>query len=316
MLSPTFFLFFVEIYRNGSVSAAAEKLNYSQSGLSHALNRAEKELGFKLFTRDKDGLHLTTESKLLLPLAQKIVADFNDIEETIHSIQKVSRGIIKIGTYSSLSMHFLPKIINQFNKDFPEIVIKIREGSREEIKYALLRKEIDIGFTSLAPDDPFEQIALFYDPIVAVFPKVFPVETDQHGAFDVQKLNQYKIIMPIMDNTIDFDVERVFTQNSLNSDIQASSMDYISILCMIRNGIGVSLLPKFMVLDFLHDLLVLPIAPAAYRTLGMEINSKKSLPPHVITFMRYVKKYLTSQFLIDYESQDFLPILSAKDGTM
>ena len=304
MLPPSFFYLFLEIAQCGNISSTAEKLNYSQSGLSHALNRAEKELGFKLFTRDKDGLHLTAESKLLLPLAQRLVADFNAVDETIRSIQNISSGIIKIGTYASLSMHFLPKIINQFNEDYPEIVIEISEGSREEIKHALLRKKIDIGFTSLSDDDPFEQIALFEDPIVAVFPRAFPVETNLQGAFDVHKLNQYKIIMPIMDNTIDFDVARVFTQNQLNSDIQASSMDYISILCMIRSGIGVSLLPKFMVLDFLQDLTVLPIAPAAYRTLGIEINTRK-LPPAVWKFIGCVKKYMTSQFALDYSNLDF-----------
>lgn len=70
-------------------------------------------------------------------------------------------------------MHFLPKIINKFNQDYPEIVIEISEGSREEIKNALLKGRIDVGFTSLSDDDPFEQIALFEDPIVAVFQKIF-----------------------------------------------------------------------------------------------------------------------------------------------
>ena len=296
MLSLPFFLFFVEIAKTKNVSIAAKKLNYSQSGLSHALNRAENELGFKLFTRDKNGLHLTAQSRQILPLAQQLVEDFDAINKTIQSIQKLSYGVIKIGTYSSLSMHFLPKIINKFNQDYPEIVIEISDGSREEIKNALLKGRIDVGFTSLSDDDPFEQIALFEDPIVAVFPKDFPVQTNHQGAFDIQNLNQYKIIMPIMDNTIDFDVERVFTQNSLNSDIQASSMDYIAILCMIRNGIGVSLLPRLMVLDFLDELIVLPIAPAAFRSLGMEVNFGKS-SALVSTFIRYVKKYMVEDFL-------------------
>ena len=63
ILSLPFFLFFVEIAKTKNVSIAAKKLNYSQSGLSHALNRAENELGFKLFTRDKNGLHLTAQSR-------------------------------------------------------------------------------------------------------------------------------------------------------------------------------------------------------------------------------------------------------------
>ncbi|SFP91234.1 DNA-binding transcriptional regulator, LysR family [Oscillibacter sp. PC13] len=306
MISSLFYKLFVEIADTGNISRAAEKLAYSQSGLSHTINRAEEELGFKLFRRTKNGVVLTEESKVLLPLARQIVSSINMMDETISSIQKLNKGHIKIGTYASVSMHFLPELLKSFTRNYPGITIEIIEGSKAELQRLLVGNLINIAFTSLTPGDSFEQIPLFDDPIVAVFPKDMQLDLDDQGRFAVQNLAQYDFIMPIMDHVIDVDIEPVIDQNNLEFSSYMSSLDYVSIMYMIRSGLGVSLLPELMTFHFMDYLTIQHITPQSYRTIGMEINSSKDASLAISEFIQYVKSYTIDSFIPNHEQYGFV----------
>jgi len=307
MISLFFCKFFVEIADTGNISSAAEKMVYSQSALSHAINRAEQELGFKLFKRTKHGVALTEESKALLPLARQIVLNIDKMNEEISSIQRLKTGHIKIGTFVSVSMHFLPKLLKSFAMNYPGITIEIIEGSKKDMQRLLADNSIDIAFTSLAPNDPVDQIALFDDPIVAVFPKNTDIQIDENNRFIMQNLNQYNFIAPIMDNSIDLDIECAINQSNLHLiSAHVSSLDYISIMSMIRSGLGVSLLPKLITFDFMDSLTIMHTAPQFYRTIGMEINSTKDVSFTILEFIQYVKSYTINFFMSDYEQYGFI----------
>ena len=292
MISLNLCRFFLEVANTGNISDAAEKLTYSQSALSHAINRAEDSLGFKLFKRTKHGVVLTEESKALLPFVRQIILDVDKMNEEIKSIQRSIKGHIKIGAYVSISMHFLPKLLKSFAFNYPEITIEIIESSKKNMQRLLTENSIDIAFTSLDPRDTFDQIALFDDPLVAVFHQNTVIQTDKSNKFIMQNLCQYDFITPVMDNDIDPDIGRAINlSNSHLINAPVSSLDYISIMSMVRSGLGVSLLPKLITFDFRDSLTILHTTPQFYRTIGMEINSMKHASLTVMEFIKFAKSY-------------------------
>ena len=128
-MDSNFSKIFIEIASCSNITKAAENLGYTQSGLSHTLNRAEDELGFKLFYRAKSGVTLTPEGRILLPAAKELERSVEKLYETISSIQGITKGLVTIGTFQSISINMLSPVLKAFQQDYPQIKIDLKEGS-------------------------------------------------------------------------------------------------------------------------------------------------------------------------------------------
>ena len=120
-MDSNFSKIFIEIASCSNITKAAENLGYTQSGLSHTLNRAEDELGFKLFYRAKSGVTLTPEGRILLPAAKELERSVEKLYETIPSIQGITKGLVTIGTFQSISINMLSPVLKAFQQDYPQI---------------------------------------------------------------------------------------------------------------------------------------------------------------------------------------------------
>ncbi|HEV7195130.1 MAG TPA: LysR family transcriptional regulator [Pedococcus sp.] len=80
---------FLAVAEEGSVSAAAEQLGYSQPGLSHRIQTLERELGAVLFRRRGNGMTLTREGQLLLPYARMTMAMMRDVNQAIAEFREL-----------------------------------------------------------------------------------------------------------------------------------------------------------------------------------------------------------------------------------
>ncbi len=307
MLSSLFYKCFVEIAESGNISSAAEKLNYSQGGLSHLINRAEAELGIKLFKRTKYGVALTEEGRQLLPYARQTVFNMQKMDELVAALHGLDVGHIRIGTYASISMHFFPDMLVAFTRDYPGISIEVVEALGYEIEQYVTEQTIDIGFTSFYGTSQTEKLPLFKDPMVIVCPKDMNIPTDENGCFPLEYLKRYKFILGKDGHGIDPDIEAAIGNNLPSMKTGISSLDYVSIMCMVRSGLGISLLPRLITLDYVDDVKVLEIAPKKYRTVGIEVNSRDSISAATSKFVEYVRNYTSSVFLPRWQHLGYLP---------
>ena len=91
----------------GTLSQAAEELGYSQSGLTRALNALEEQFGFRILRRDRSGVQLTAEGQLVLPQIRTVLYDQYRLEECVNEINGLRAGLIRIGTFNSVSAQWL-----------------------------------------------------------------------------------------------------------------------------------------------------------------------------------------------------------------
>ena len=96
---------FLKTVSCGSFSKAAEALNFTQSGISHAINSLENELGVKLLSRNRGGVVLTADGRAVLPKIEKLCAAHHSLMQTVEGLKDMDSGLVKIATFSSVKKH-------------------------------------------------------------------------------------------------------------------------------------------------------------------------------------------------------------------
>lgn len=167
---------FVKTVEYGSFTKAAEKLNYSQSGISRMINDLEQEWKVTLLERGKAGIKLTSDGTKLLPYAKNICNDFEKLQMQVDEINGLQSGLIRIGTFSSVATHWLPNIIKEFQKDYPNIDYELLLGDYTEIEKWIDEGRVDCGFLRLPTNQDFETIFLEQDKLLAIIPENHPLK--------------------------------------------------------------------------------------------------------------------------------------------
>ena len=90
---------FLKTVSCGSFSKAAEAMNFTQSGISHAINSLENELGVKLLSRNRGGVVLTADGRAVLPKIEKLCAAHHSLMQTVEGLKDMDSGLVKIATF-------------------------------------------------------------------------------------------------------------------------------------------------------------------------------------------------------------------------
>ena len=157
------YLAFVKTVEYGSFTKAAERLNYSQSGISRMINDLEKEWKILLLERSRSGVRLTSDGLALLPYAKSVCAEYEKLQTQIDEINGLQSGIIRIGTFSSVATHWLPNIIKRFQTDYPNIDYELLLGDYTEIENWILEGRVDCGFLRLPAHPDLETCFLRWE---------------------------------------------------------------------------------------------------------------------------------------------------------
>ncbi len=138
-----------KIVELGSFTKAANLLGYTQPAMSQMISSLEKELSVKLLYRSRYGVHLTLEGEKLYPFIQRTVAQYQAMQEMVKEIKGLESGVIKIGTFSSVSAHWLPKMIKKFQIKYPNVQFVLHQGDYTTIPEWVRIGEVDFGFVNV-----------------------------------------------------------------------------------------------------------------------------------------------------------------------
>ena len=128
----------------GSFTRVGAELGYTQSGITQMMKNLEKKVGFPLYIKDHHGITLTNEAKSLIPAIRTLLNADEVIHQEIAALNGAQRGTIRIGTYLSCSIHWIPKIIREFQQKHPDI----RYVTRNEFS-SLSMVEHELGYSIL-----------------------------------------------------------------------------------------------------------------------------------------------------------------------
>ena len=157
-----------KIVELGSFSKAAELLNYTPSAVSQMISSLEAECGIKLLNRYRTGARLTLEGTELFPYIERLVYQYEAVQEKMRDIKGLATGIIRMGTIASISAHWIPKLLKEFKQDFPDVDFIIHQGDYTSILEWIKTGAVDFGFVNPEAVKGVETIVLKQGAMLAV----------------------------------------------------------------------------------------------------------------------------------------------------
>lgn len=161
---------FKSVVELGGITKAAAHLNRVQSNITTRVKNLEDRLGVQLFSRQGGKLIPSTEGRLLLEYADRLLRLATEAESALRSGKP--GGILRIGTLESTAAARLPPFLSRYHQNYPDVKIELVTGTSTALISRVLRMEIEAAFIS----EPFHatdietQIA-FNEELVLIAPK-------------------------------------------------------------------------------------------------------------------------------------------------
>lgn len=279
------YMAFVKTVEYGSFTKAAEILNYSQSGISRMINDLEKEWKIVLLERGKSGVKLTSDGMKLLPHAKNVCMEYEKLQMEVDELNGLQSGLIRIGTFSSVATHWLPNIIREFQKAYPNIDYELLLGDYTEIEAWIMEGRVDCGFLRLPANPEFETMFLEQDRLLAILPEQHPLaELDK---VPVSALCEEPFML--LEKGANAEVSEIFERCNLTPKVHFTTWDDYAIMSMVENGLGISILPELILKRVPYRIVAKELDVPTYRKIGIALRSRKTASLAVKRFLDYLQ---------------------------
>lgn len=276
---------FLKAVETGSFTKAAEVLDYSQSGISRMISDLEQEWNVTLLERGKSGIRLTSDGLEILPYIQKICYDYERLQMKVDEINGIQSGLIRIGTFSSVATHWLPNIIREFQKDYPNIEYELLLGDYTEIEEWIQTGRVDCGFLRLPTKTDLETIFLEDDKLMAIIPENHSLKDCEN--FPVKALCDEPFML--LEKGDKAEISEIFERNNLTPNVRFATWDDYAVMSMVESGLGLSILPQLIMKRVPYKVLAKELDVPAYRKIGLALKDKKTASVAVKRFIEYLK---------------------------
>ena len=275
---------FVKTVEYASFTKAGEAMGYTQSGISRMIHDLEKEWNVTLLERSRAGVSLTSEGTKLLPYARNVCSEYDRLQAQVDDINGLKSGLIRIGTFSSAATHWLPNIISEFRKDYPDIEYELLLGDYTEIEDWIAEGRVDCGFLRLPTRSGFETIFLERDRLLAVLPEGHPLAECER--FPLEALCREPFML--LEKGAKAEVSEIFERNGLTPKVQFTTWDDYAIMSMVEGGLGLSILPELILKRIPYRITAKELDVPAYRDIGLAMKDQKTASPAVKRFLQYL----------------------------
>ena len=278
------YMAFVKTVETGSFTKAAESLHYAQSSVSKMIADLEKEWNLVLLERDRNGVHLTTSGEQVLPFARMLIDDYRRLESRVNEINGIETGMIRIGTFSSVAIHWLPNIFAEFQKDFPGIEYEMLMGDYEEVEHWIEEGRVDCGFLRLPTRPAFDTISLKKDEYLVVLPKGHPL--CEQKEIDIHQLEDQPFLL--LEHGGKTEVSDLLEKSQVHPQIRFTTWEDYAIMAMVEKGLGIGILPELILKKIPYEIEVRRLAEPYYREIGIAVKDRSRMSPATEKFMEYL----------------------------
>ncbi|WCM21827.1 LysR family transcriptional regulator [Paraburkholderia bryophila] len=247
-----------EVERQGSLTAAADTLNLTQSALSHAVKKLEQQLGTPVWTREGRSMRLTQAGQYLLRLANRMLPQFELAEERIKQYAQGERGTLRIGMECAPCYQWLLKVVSPYLTRWPDVDVDVKQRFQFGGIGALIGYEIDV----LVTPDPLKKSELHFQPVFD-YEQVLVVGDNHTLAAEAyvtpeQLAREVLITYPVETDRLD-----IYTQFLTPANIMPKRHKVIEttdiMLQMVASGRGVAALPRWLAEEYAEWMPLTPV---------------------------------------------------------
>lgn len=259
-------------------------MNYSQSGISRMIHDLEKEWNVSLLERGRAGVRLTSDGLKLLPHAKSVCAEYQKLQMQVDELNGLQSGLIRIGTFSSVATHWLPNIIREFQKDYPNIDYELLLGDYTEIEEWILEGRVDCGFLRLPTHPDLDTIFLEQDQLLAVLLEDHPLAGYDQVPVAALCSDQFMLL----EKDAKAEISEIFERCGLSPIVHFTTWDDYVIMSMVESGLGISILPQLILRRVPYRIAAKALNVPAYRKIGLALRGRKNASLAVRRFMEYL----------------------------
>ena len=242
-----------EISRSGSLTAAAGKLHLTQSALSHSIKKLEQQAGTRLWLKDGRNIRLTEAGNYLLEQANRLLPQFERIDDTLRQFAGNEKGSLRIGMECHPCYQWLLKVVQPFLAQSPGVDIDVKQRFQFGGMAALFNYDIDLLITP----DPIKKERIVFEP---VFPYELVLVVSQHSKLSglskvtpAQLSDQVLLTYPVESARLDIFQQFLLPAQcmpKLHKTLEATDI----ILQMVAANRGVTAMPKWLALEYAKSL--------------------------------------------------------------
>lgn len=247
-----------------NISRAAEEVGMTQSGASQAIAQLEASLGFPVFTRERRHIGVTALGEQVIEQARIMLERLNAIRVLADESRGLKGGRIRLASFPSVTSTFLPGLLRDFKRLHPGIDVVVLEGTDEEVEEWIAADTVDLGVV-MNPEPGRADVVLGQDAWVAVMPsRHLQGQNAKADGITLKALAGQPFILATGGCVVNG--KSLMEQAGLQlSDVRVKVRDWVSACMLVREGMGVTLIPESALPAELRGLCVLPVTPSIHR---------------------------------------------------
>ncbi len=252
------------------MARAAAELNVSQPSVSTAVAKLEQQFGVQLFIRQHaQGVLLTPLGHRILNQARNLLRHAQDLQQTVGAAGDLVAGEIGIGCFTTLAPLFMPGLITDFTRRYPDTTIKLAEGIQDELLAGLLAGHFELAllYRLQIPDEIQIEVLASYEPYV-LLPRGHALA--RRKRISLESLAREPLILLDVAPSRDYFTE-IFRAHGLEPKVAFSSPSLEMVRGLVGRGQGYSILVTRPHGDQTYDGQDLVIRPIAEPNLPGEI---------------------------------------------
>jgi DNA-binding transcriptional LysR family regulator len=254
-----------EVAEQGSFSAAADALSYTQSAISQAVARLEDETGVALIERDRRGVRPTAAGAALIEHTEGILARLEAAESDVAAIAGVRGGRLRMASFPTAGATLMPVAIATFRASHPDVELNLVEGEPKDIVPRLRAGEFDLALVyefggaieSLGAG--MRRFELLDDPIRAALPRGHRLargQTVRLGDLRGESWVQTSASTPYARYVV-----RSCHAAGFEPRVSFESDDFQTVQGLVAAGVGVALIPQLALSSLREDVVIRPLHP-------------------------------------------------------
>ena len=214
---------------------------------------------------------------------------YEQLNQTVSAIRGLDFGTVRIGAFTSVAVHWLPGVIKEFQRDYPNVDIKLLNGDYHDVEKWITDGSVDLGFVNLPAKLGCECIALMEDRLLAILPPDHKFAS--YPKFPLVECETEAFITLL--ETSNHDANKALSAAGIKPNIKFSTKDDYAIIAMVEQGLGISIMPELLLRGRHDNVVIKELVPPSKRTIGLAIGETSSQSPATRKFADYIIKWVS-----------------------
>jgi molybdate transport repressor ModE-like protein len=281
------------VAREGSLSAAARALGYTQPAVSHHIARLEEEIGTSLLTRLGRGVRLTDAGIALVEHTDAVLSRLTAAEEDVAAIAGLRAGRVRLAAFASGAATLLAGALGRLRAAHPGVELTFVEAEPPDALRLLRAGELDLAlgfsYAAVGAEDgrDFAFVPLLRDPSHAILPASHPAASGE-GPLRLETLAAETWIAGC--ERCRKHLLHVASGAGFDPRIDFATDDYLTVESLVAGGLGVSLLPALALCSARRDdIAVRPVKGDPARTVEVVLPAAERRPPAVTATLEMLR---------------------------